>query len=173
MLTKLIKNPNSPRMPTFSSANLEAVFNTQNFTTAAISSGSGQATTGGANGASSSSAHTNVGAIVGGVIGGVVALAVLGALVFLCISRRRKRAQQQHQGQHEPLPAYYARPEMSGDAKVAELPGTGGGHGTMAAESMNEMERKRYAAVHHASSGHAELPGQTTGTQVAPAELPS
>jgi hypothetical protein len=62
--------------------------------------------------------HSDTGAIVGGVVGGVAGLAIVVAIIFFALSRRRR---QQHKTEHERAPAAPAHEIGNSDQKY-ELP---------------------------------------------------
>jgi hypothetical protein len=61
--------------------------------TTGVSTGSPSSGSASASASAGPTHHSDTGAIVGGVVGGVGGLAIVGAIIFFCLSRRRRRHQ--------------------------------------------------------------------------------
>ncbi|KAJ5827397.1 hypothetical protein N7447_004160 [Penicillium robsamsonii] len=69
------------------------------------------------NNANTDTSHSNTGAIAGGVVGGVAGVAILIALAWCLLRRRRRQAQDSQSAQRPPVPVS----ELSDSTRVTEL----------------------------------------------------
>jgi hypothetical protein len=118
---------------------------------------------------------------VGGVVGGIIGAVLLSAIVYFFISRRRKNHLPITESAKSEYPPSYQYGSPTSQEEVphsedgrhggaAELPAQTGKYSTLADGEMNDMERRKYGVVHHASGTHVELPGSNGGEQAV--ELP-
>jgi hypothetical protein len=86
---------NNSRYPSWSDSALQTIFESDNGTVSATSSPTSIPTPGNTGTSSSTSGQGRTGAIVGGVVGGAVALAIIGAVCFYYMRKRRSINQTQ------------------------------------------------------------------------------
>ncbi|KAL8689147.1 MAG: hypothetical protein Q9218_005119 [Villophora microphyllina] len=106
----------------FSDKTLAAIFQKTipRFTkTVANSSPTASSTTKQSPSANASTSSTPVGVIVGGVVGGLAAVAIIGALFYFCVTKRRNRKNQAQQRSDE-TPQQWGKPELSTHATIRQ-----------------------------------------------------